>query len=173
LACGGSPGCGGGSVRLLEVFPPIGYPAWWTWLAVAAVVAVVLVPLLGWWLTRPKPVPPPPQPPPPDPDAGRKEALASIGAVREALGRGALTPKRASQELSRIVREFVGDQAGLDLQAMTLLELRADTRLAPVAELVSGLYEPAFSRAGADVAAAARQLDSVAARAEQLVAGWR
>ncbi len=159
-------------MRALEVFPPAAYDGSWLWLAIAALTFVLVAPAVGWWLTRPEPVPPPPPPPPPDPDAGRRAALAALSGVRTALAQGSITPKRASQELSRIVREFTGERTGLDLEAMTLLELRADARLAPVADLVGGLYEPAFSRPGGDEVRAITQLDRSAQRAAQLVTEW-
>lgn len=153
----------------MPVFDPAPYADYWLPLAIAAVVLVCCLPLAGWWVTRPRPRPLPVAPPPPDVEQGRREALALISAVRSDLASGTVDARGASQRLSRIVREFLVGRGRPDVEAMTLTELRADPALATVADLVGGLYRPAF---GPDADRSVGAEASVTA-AERLVASWR
>lgn len=154
----------------MPVFGPAPYADHWLPLAIAAVVLVCCLPLLGWWFTRPRPQPAPVLPPPPDVERARREALALISGVGSDLASGAIDAREASQRLSRIVREFLVGRGRPDVEAMTLTELRADPALAPVADLVGGLYRPAFGPDAGDRAVGA---ESSVAAAERLVATWR
>ncbi len=158
-------------MRALEVFGPVSYAGYWLPLAVAALVLAVAGPLAIWWLTRPAPPPPlPPPPPPPNPELARREALAEIAQIRTALADGSLGPKPASQRLSRVVRTFLAGRGRADLDSMTLYELRQDPRLAPVADFVAGVYQPAFGPVAEGEAA--QLLDRSAQEAERLVVTW-
>lgn len=158
----------------LEAFPPASYGPVWVPLAIVAMTLVIVVPLGIWWFTRPQPPPPPPAPPPPpDPEQDRRETLAEIARIRQALADGSLAAKPASQRLSRVVRTYLADHGRSDLDAMTLHELRQDPRLASVADFVAGVYEPAFGPGGSSPQAAALELDRYAEQAERLVGTWR
>lgn len=163
------------SSPLLEVFGPVAYSPLWLALAIAAVALAIGLPLAVWRFGRrpaaaaavaPLPVAPS------DPEAGRGEALDRIAAARRDLASGSITPRAASQLLSRVVRDFLATRGHGDVEAMTLSELRAAPGLAPVAEFMAELYPPSFGPGG-PTRGGASTVDEAAARAEALVASWR
>lgn len=162
------------SSPLLEVFGPVAYSPLWLALAIAAVALAIGLPLGVWRFGRRPAAAPVVAPPvaPSDPEAGRREALDRIAAARRDLASGSITPRAASQLLSRVVRDFLATRGHGDVEAMTLSELRAAPGLAPVAEFMAELYPPSFGPGG-PTRGGASTVDEAAARAEALVASWR
>ena len=132
-----------------QFYGPLGYSGFWLFLGLALAVAA-----LGWvaysiWSTRlPQPGRDVPVPRFHAPAGLRREYLAQIDEVAVLLDAGEITPRTATQELSRIVRGFVQEATGVRASKMTLDELRAE-RVPVVAEAIEHFYPAEFSVAGA------------------------
>lgn len=154
---------------VLELYGPFAYSAVWVPLAVGAAVAALVLPALGWWLTRAR-RPRPAAVAAARPVDLRADALAQIEATRQAHQRGEIGDREAHSRLSQVVRGYVAGVTGGDVDAMTLDELRAEVarnpRLAPVAEFVAAVYPPTFAPGSA------REVQRSLAQAYEVVSRW-
>jgi hypothetical protein len=123
------------------------YSPLWTAIGVVILLGVVGWALFVWLSTRPARIPaPPPLPPGWRLAALKHEYAERIDEIVRLHGTGELTARRAHQELSVAVREFVQEITGVDAPTMTLAELAGagDPALRPVSEVVRGLYPVEF-----------------------------
>jgi hypothetical protein len=152
-----------------EFYPPMTYSSLWTAIGVVIVTAVLGWGLVIWAQTRPARVEPEAELPPgwwlARLKAGYVERIDEIARRHDA---GELSPRRAHQELSVAVREFVHEASGAPAPTMTLAELRrsGDPSLVPVSDVVRGLYPVEF---GPDRAGSVR---AAAGAAREVVARW-
>ncbi len=144
-----------------ELQAPVGYDGRWLLLAALGllVVAVYYAAVLWWGRPRRAPTPVP---------TARETWLARLDDVESAVAAGRSTPREGHQEISRIVRGFVADAAGVPARSMTLADFEREgpQRLA---EIVALVYAPAFAP-GDDLPR--EQLGPALARARQLVTTW-
>ncbi len=134
-------------MRADGLYPPMTYSPIWLVLGLVTFAGIVAWGFVVWWQTRQ----PRPQPPPEPPAGWRLEMLkthyiARIDEVVRLETLGQLSHRRAHQELSLIVREFVEEASGLRAPTMTLSELGRSSvpSLAPVTDVVLRLYPVEF-----------------------------
>jgi hypothetical protein len=152
-----------------EFYPPMTYSPLWSAIGVVIVLGVLGWALVIWAQTRPARVEPEPELPPGWWLAGLKEGyLERIDEINRLHDAGELSARRAHQELSVAVRDFVHEASGVPAPTMTLAELRrsGDPSLAPVSEIVRGLYPVEF---GPDRPGSVR---AAAGAAREVVARW-
>lgn len=156
-------------VTIMEVNPPVRHSPW-LWLVGAACLLLAVASGIAWprltgrreraeALRR---------------DTGlerlRAEALAQIAQVESGHRAGEVSDREVHQELSAIVRRFVGTVTDGDADFQTLGELREAAerlpRLAPLVEFVASGYLPSF--APEETA----PVDSALADARELVTSW-
>lgn len=144
-----------------ELQGPVGYDDRWLLLAVLGLAAVAAYYAVVLWATRPRPAPAAGPPP-------REAWLARLDEVESAVAVGRSSPREGHQAISRIVRGFVADAAGVPAATMTLADFEREgpERLAEVVALV---YAPAFGP-GDDLPRA--QLGTALTRARTLVSTW-
>ena len=108
-------------------YAPMGYSGVWLVVGVVLLLAVAGWYVVVWARTRPAPPPPPPPAEPPGFRVMRLQELAlrRIDEIVREVQDGRSTPRRAHQDLSTTVREFVRDASGLGVTTMTLTEARA------------------------------------------------
>lgn len=154
---------------IMEINPPVRHSPWLWLVGALCLVIAVLLGLLWRWLVRHWG----------REDAERQtaglerlraEALRRISEVENKHRVGGMSDREVHQELSAIVRRFVGTASGGDADFQVLAELReaAATRpmLAPVVEFVQAGYAASFAPdAEAPVADAL-------ARAREVVTTW-
>ncbi len=130
-----------------DFYPPMTFSALWT--VIAAVVGLAIV---GWFAvvwaqTRRVFAFVPPQPPPGWRLAQLKdESLQRIDEIVRRAGVGELSARRAHQDLSATVRQFVRAASGVDAPTMTLTELQRTglPAMAAVSDVVFRLYPVEF-----------------------------
>lgn len=147
-----------------ELADPVGYSSLWGWLAVAAVLLVVLWYVgVALWARRgrPRPVVVPVA-------TARERALAALDEVHRGVASGQLADRDGYQRTSTIVRTFVADTTGLPTHTMALADLR-EAGVPHLAETVALMYPPEFAPAGTP---AAEPIDATLHRARELVASW-
>ncbi len=152
-----------------DFYPPITYSPLWTAIGVVIVLGVLGWAVVVWAQTRPARVEPEPELPPGWWLAQLKgRYIQRIDEVVRLGDAGELSPRRAHQELSVVVRDFVQEASGVQAPTMTLAELgrTGDPALAPVSDVVRGLYPVEFGPERAVSVAAA------AAYAREVVARW-
>jgi hypothetical protein len=152
-----------------EFYPPMTYSPLWSAIGVVIVLGVLGWALVIWAQTRPARVEPEPELPRGWWLAGLKEGyLERIDEINRLHDAGELSARRAHQELSVAVRDFVHEASGVRAPTMTLAELRrsGDPSLAPVSEIVRGLYPVEF---GPDRPGSVR---AAAGAAREVVARW-
>ena len=150
-------------------YPPMTYATLWLVLGLVILAAVVGWGFVVWWQTRPAAHPPPPPEPPPGWRLGRLKAgyLSRIDDIERHAGALEMSTRRAHQELSVTVRQFVEEASGLRAPTMTLTELGRSgvPSLGPVADAILRLYPVEFGPDGAaSVGAAADVARGVVAR---------
>lgn len=142
---------------LIDPYPPMSYGQLPVILALSLLGAVVL--WFGWLLlARYLRARRPQQPKAPAAPASvdhRSEALLRVDEIQHAAEQGEISERSAHQQLSEVVREYVGAVSGIPTTRMTLYDLR-EARLEPVAAAVERTYPPAFGEDGyGDVASTA------------------
>ncbi|GAA1895830.1 hypothetical protein [Lapillicoccus jejuensis] len=140
-------------------YAPMGYSGVWLVVGLVLLLAVAGWYLLVWARTRPAPPPPPPPADPPGVHVIRlrEGALRRIDEIVRDVQEGRSTPRRAHQELSATVRQFVSDASGVGVTTMTLTELgrSGQPRLRPLTDTVLALYPGEFGPHDGSVADAA------------------
>lgn len=144
-----------------ELQPPVGYDDRWVLLALLALGLVVVYFAAVLWWTRARP----PRTSPAGPQTGWVARLDEISA---AVARGELTARQGHQEISRTVREFAAERAGVPATTMTLEDFR-DQGPERLAELMALTYPPSFSH---DEELSTAAFDEAGARARTLVTTW-
>lgn len=152
-----------------DFYPPMTYSPVWTAIAVAVLLAVVGWGVVIWAQTRPARVPKtPPMPQGWWLDRLKGQYIERIDEIVRLSEAGEISPRRAHQELSVALRQFVHESSGLTAPTMTLAELgrQRDPALQPVTDVVRGIYPVEF---GPD-----RQVSvaASAAYAREAVARW-
>ena len=156
-----------------DYYPPMTYSPIWLALGV-----VILVGLLGWavvvvTLTRRAGTPEPPQPPAHWRLAAlQDDYLRRIDEVVRLARHDELEPRRAHQELSTVVREFVEEASGVEVGTMTLTDLARSPipSVGPVREVVGRLYPLEFgAHAGRATVAS---VEAAASAAAEVVSRW-
>lgn len=129
------------------LYPPMTYSPIWLVIGLVTFAGTIAWGFVVWWLTRqPKPQPAP------EPPAGwrlqmlKADYIAQIDEVVRLETQGQLSHRRAHQELSLIVRQFVEEASGLRAPTMTLSELGHSPvpSLVPVTDVVLRLYPVEF-----------------------------
>lgn len=152
-----------------DFYPPMTYSALWTVIAVAIALALVGWGVVVWVQTRPARQRPELLPPPGWELARLKgQYFARIDEIVRLAAAGELSPRRAHQDLSVAVREFVRSASGVDAPTMTLSDLQRTglLALAPVSDVVFRLYPVEFGP-DRDVS-----VSDAAAVAREVVARW-
>lgn len=152
---------------LLEVspiHPVVDYPQAW-WFAVGAcVLLAVAVLALGIWRWRSL------RPAPNQPDSSLEQLRATALQQLDEDARNE-DSQAACQAMSRTVRRFVGTASGGDADYASAAQLREasrlDPRLQPVSDFINDIQEACFSPS------AARDVDAISVRAQEVVAAWR
>jgi len=131
-----------------DFYPPMTYSTLWLVIGLVILLALLGWGVVIWWQTRPaRPLPPAPEPPP-GWRLGHLKAgyLARIDEIVRLAGTNELSTRRAHQELSVTVRQFVQEASGHEAPTMTLTELGRSgvPSLAPVADVVLRLYPVEF-----------------------------
>lgn len=150
-----------------ELTGPVAYSERWLWIALALVVAVAVYYLASWWLTRPGRGRAVPRPGVVVPGV-RAEHLARIDRVAAEVRAGSLGPREGHQQLSEVVRSYVGVVTTLPARTMALADFRtrAPQDLVDAIEL---MYPPEFAP---DEAVARDRFAGALARARELVSSW-
>jgi hypothetical protein len=78
----------------------------------------------------------------------RERYKARIRALADKRTDGEIDDRELHQGLSVVVREFVTERLGVRAETMTLTDLLANQRTAPMAYVIERCYNPAFSREG-------------------------
>jgi hypothetical protein len=123
------------------------YSPVWTAIAVAILVGIAGWGLVVWTQTLPaRSAPEAPLPPGWRLARLKGDYLERIDEVVRLADSGELSVRRAHQELSIAVRQFVQEASGVSAPTMTLAELRRnpDPALRPVSDVVRGLYPVEF-----------------------------
>lgn len=148
-------------------YAPAPYGLWWLWIGVAAFVLIGGWYLWVWWATRPRPTPSAPHA---DVDRSRRlrdDYLREIDLVVSRAAAGAITDRRAHQELSVLVRHFVQEMSGIRAPTMTLTDLtESGPRLTAVAQVVEVLYPGEFAPRATQTVAGAGEV------AKEVVRRW-
>jgi hypothetical protein len=120
------------------------------WLVIGTVIVLAILgwAVVVWWETRPAKPPKPAPEPPPGWRLGRlKEGyVGRIDEIVRLASVGELSTRRAHQELSVTVRQFVQEASGLRAPTMTLTDLGRSgvPSLDPVTDVVLRLYPAEF-----------------------------
>lgn len=152
------------------LYAPMSYST--TWLVIGLVIVAALLGwgVVIWWQTRePRPDAPAPGPPPGWRLAQLKaDYVARIDELVRLADHAEISPRRAHQELSLTVRQFVEEASGLHAPTMTLSELGRSgvASLAPVTDVVLRLYPVEF---GPDASVPVGRAADVA---RQVVSRW-
>ncbi len=151
-----------------DFYPPMPYSPLWLAIGIVIIAAIGGWALVIWAQTRPpRPVPVPAEPPGWRLERLRAGALARVDEIVRLAQDDELTARRAHQELSVAVRQFVEEASGLAAPTMTLTELyrSGEPALRPVTDVVLRLYPAEFGPgAGASLLEAARVARGVVAR---------
>lgn len=78
----------------------------------------------------------------------REQYFDRIHALADQLIESSISERDMHLELSKIVREYVGTVTGVHTQTMTYSDLLANSRTAPMADVIAQCYHPAFSSEG-------------------------
>ncbi|MDO4241882.1 MAG: hypothetical protein Q4C71_05055 [Microbacteriaceae bacterium] len=126
-----------------EIIPPVEYSPIWEFLGWALLALVLVYFLLAWFFSRPKQIR---QTPPPRRNLNtlRAKYFAAIDGVERAFNSGEFTQRQVHTELSRQVKQFAAEASGVNLDRMTLEELRK-THFTGVTKAVSEYYPQVFS----------------------------
>lgn len=155
-----------------EIYGPQGYSSLWLILGVVLAVLLIGWPVLAYVLTREKRPAPLPPPRPPNPERTRQHTLTEIDRVAGEHASGLLGHRRATQQLSRLVRGFVASTGFSGVEQMDLTQLKEQLErhheLAPLAGYVEVLYPPSFGPGEID----GRQVEASIAQARHLVGSW-
>ncbi len=145
-----------------EFYPPMTYSPLWLVLGTVILLAIAGWGVVIWAQTRP-PRPAAVVPEPPGWRLAQLKAgyLARIDEIVRLVEHDDLSPRRAHQELSAAVRQFVEEASGLRAPTMTLSELGRSgvPALAPVTDIVLRLYPVEF---GPDASAPVQHAADVA-----------
>ncbi len=143
-----------------DFYPPMAYSTLWLVLGLVILAALLGWGVVIWWQTRPARPPQAAPEPPPGWRLGNLKAgyVRRIDEIVRLAGAGELSTRRAHQELSVTVRQFVQEASGLTAPTMTLTELGRSgvPSLVPVTDVVLRLYPVEFgpdSTAGVGTAA--------------------
>jgi hypothetical protein len=145
------------------------YSPVWLYLGAVILMAIAMWAAVIWAQTRPGRTPRPPERPPGWRMARLKgDYIERIDEIVRLADSGDIDTRRAHQELSVALRQFVHEASGIGAPTMTLSELgqSRNPALAPVTEVVRGIYPVEF---GPDRATSVYQ---AAAYARQVVAQW-
>lgn len=150
------------------LYPPVSPSPWW-WALVAGLLVVATALLVLAVTLRRRAIP---SAPPVQTVAGlREDTLRAIDGTSAAHADGRLTPTQTCQELSRLVREFIGRAGDGDADFATASQLRTaallDHRLEPTARFTAEIQDACFSPA------ATPDVDVLSARAREVVRAWR
>jgi uncharacterized membrane protein YqiK len=77
----------------------------------------------------------------------KKEYLSRIDHLIDNINTGTVTKRKAYNELSKIIREFVFKTTNIDVLKYTLVEIKR-TNNKELLELINEFYEPEFSKEG-------------------------
>ncbi|MEP6648483.1 MAG: hypothetical protein ABJA74_01020 [Lapillicoccus sp.] len=152
-----------------DFYPPMTYSPVWLYIGVIILTAIVGWAAVIWAQTRPGRTPRAPEPPPGWRMARLKgDYIERIDEIVRLSDAGEVDARRAHQELSVTLREFVHDASGIGAPTMTLSELghSRNPALGPVTEVVRGIYPVEF---GPDRDTSVAR---AAAYARQVVAQW-
>lgn len=147
--------------------PPGSYALTWPLLGALLLLAFVVWATVVWLSGRP------PEelrraPMPPGALAkARAEALARIDAVEASVHAGETSARQGHHELSRTVRRFVADVAGLDAERMTAADLRARGP-----ERLAGLVETYYPSQFGVRESEPPTITSAAQAGREVVGGW-
>jgi len=151
-------------------YPPMTYSALWLVLGLVVLAAVLGWGVVIWRQTRPARPPRPAPEPPPGWRLGNLKGgyLRRIDEIVRLAGTEELSTRRAHQELSVTVRQFVQEASGLTAPTMTLTELGRSgvPSLKPVTDVVLRLYPVEF---GPDSTAS---IGTAADVAREVVSRW-
>jgi hypothetical protein len=136
------------------------------WIGLVVLGVVLLWYLWVWRATRERPTVVPPRIRPDRLARLRADYARQIDVVVTAAGTGAISQRRAHQQVSVLVRHFVQEVSGIHAPTMTLTELTSEgARLSPVSQVVGVLYPGEFApRESQTVVGAARVAKEVVAR---------
>jgi hypothetical protein len=152
-----------------DFYPPMTYSPVWLYLGVVILMAIVGWAVVIWAQTRPDRTPRPPEPPPGWRMTRLKgDYLERIDEIVRLAEAGEIDSRRAHQELSVALRQFVHEASGISAPTMTLSELGHSRNpvLRPVTEVVRGIYPVEF---GPDRDTSVYQ---AASYAREVVAQW-
>ena len=152
-----------------DFYAPMTYSPVWLYLGVIILMAIVGWAVVIWAQTRPGRTPREPEPPPGWRMARLKgDYIERINEIVRLADAGEIDARRAHQELSVALRQFVQEASGISAPTMTLSELGHSRNpvLAPVTEVVRGIYPVEF---GPDRHSSVFR---AAAYARQVVAEW-
>lgn len=152
-----------------DFYPPMAYSPVWLYLGIVILMAIVGWFAVIWAQTRPGRTPREPEPP-----AGWRMArlkgdyIERIDEIVRLADAGDIDARRAHQELSVMLRQFVEEASGIGAPTMTLSELGHSRipALAPVTEVVRVVYPVEF---GPD---RETSVAHAASYARQVVAQW-
>jgi hypothetical protein len=147
-------------------YAPEAYAEHWVWIGVTLLGVVLIWYLWIWWATRSRPVIVPRRITPDRLTRLRADYARQIDLVVAQAEEGAITQRRAHQQVSVLVRHFVQEVSGIHAPTMTLTDLNnSGARLTPVSKVVGVLYPGEFApRESRTVAGAARVAKEVVAR---------
>jgi hypothetical protein len=148
-----------------EFTGPVGYSAAWGWLALTALLVVVVwYAGVAWW-ARPRRRPAADRPAP-LPDV-RQRHLAELDRIEQDVREGRLSARAGHQRASLTVRTFVTEAGGVPARTMALADLRAAGQ-PRLADAVALMYPPEFAPAESEP----QELRATLDRARDLVATW-
>lgn len=137
-----------------ELYPPAQYGWGWMLLALGILAALALGAWLLIVLTRPRRSLTLPGPPPSAPPMGdvlsllRQEYLDRIQQIEADYRSGALDPRHANLELSRVVRAFVNEYSGLEAPVLALDDLISLGVHPALIDAMHRHYYPSIFRSG-------------------------
>lgn len=152
-----------------DFYPPMSYSPLWLAIAVAILLGIVGWASVIWAQTRPARSA---EPAPPSPQWRlailKRQYVARIDEIVRLADADELSVRRAHQELSLGVRQFVQEASGVTAPTMTLTELGRTgiPEMAPVSDVVLRLYPVEF---GPDRTGSVREAATVA---RDVVARW-
>lgn len=156
------------AVELPEEFTgPVGYADRWVWIGIGLAAAVVLYYLGVWWFTRAPRQPDLARPGVALPDV-RQQHLARIDRIGARVRADEITPREGHQQLSEVVRDYVGTVTTLPARTMALADFRGRAPV-PLVEVLELVYPPEFAP---DDAVARDLFETAVSRARGLVATW-
>ncbi|GAA6525723.1 hypothetical protein [Intrasporangium sp. DVR] len=147
-------------------YPPAPYSGHWVWIGIALLGVVLVWYVWVWWATRARPVVVPRRITPDRLSRIRADYARQIDLVVAQAHDGAITQRRAHQQVSVLVRHFVQEVSGIRAPTMTLTDLTSSgERLSPVSRVVGVLYPGEFApRETQSVAGAAQVAKEVVSR---------